>query len=71
MSCKVSINAPDVIDTATARLDMASTSVEKLLGITRHPDTVDLVATIGGNLLSFEGKVVAVISQVRGVVDIF
>ena len=70
MPCKVSINAPDVVDTATA-LDIASTNVEKLLGITRRPDTVELVATIGGNLLGFEGKVVAVISQVRGVADIF
>ncbi|KIM54979.1 hypothetical protein SCLCIDRAFT_135619 [Scleroderma citrinum Foug A] len=66
----VSINAPDVVDTATA-LDIASTNVEKLLGITRHPDTVQLIATTGGNLLGFEGKVVAVISQVRGVADIF
>ena len=70
MHCKASINAPGVIDTATA-LDIASTNVEKLLGITRRPDTVELVATIGGNLLGFEGKVVAVISQVRGVADIF
>ena len=70
MSCKVSINAPDVVDTATA-LDIASTNVEKLLGIIRHPDTVELIATTGGNLLGFKGKVVAVISQVRGVADIF
>ncbi|KAL4063424.1 hypothetical protein J3A83DRAFT_4090850, partial [Scleroderma citrinum] len=67
----VSIDAPDVIDTTTA-LDTASTKVEGLLGTTRDPDTVDLVATAGGEgLASFERKVVAVILQARGVVDIF
>ncbi|KAI6157316.1 hypothetical protein BKA82DRAFT_4055541 [Pisolithus tinctorius] len=65
-----SIDAPDVIDTATA-LNIASANVESLLGVGRDADTVDLVATTGGDLLSFEGKVVAVISQDRGVVDIF
>ncbi|KAI6000811.1 hypothetical protein EDD15DRAFT_2362285 [Pisolithus albus] len=65
-----SIDAPDVIDTATA-LNMASTNVELLLGVDRDSDAVDLVATTGGDLLSFEGKVAAVISQDRSVVDIF
>ncbi|KAI6026447.1 hypothetical protein BKA83DRAFT_4490918 [Pisolithus microcarpus] len=65
-----SINTPDVIDTATA-LNMASTNVELLLGIGRDSDAVDLVATTRGDLLSFEGKVAAVISQGRGVVDLF
>ena len=31
----------------------------------------DLVATTGGDLLSFEGKVVAIISPRRGKVDFF
>lgn len=70
MPCKASIDAPGIIDTATA-LDIASTNVEKLFGVTREENTVELVATTGGDLLSFEGKVVAVISQVRGVADIF
>ncbi|KAG6332265.1 hypothetical protein ID866_6822 [Astraeus odoratus] len=66
----VSLDAPDVVDTATA-LNIASTNVEALLGVPRDPHTVDLVATTGGGLLSFEGKVVAIVSQLRGVVDIF
>jgi len=33
--------------------------------------TSDLVATVGGDLLSFEGKVAAVISPRRKVVDLF
>lgn len=70
MPCKASIDAPGIIDTATA-LDIASTNVEKLFGVTREENTVELVATTGGDLLSFEGKVVAVTSQVRGAADIF
>lgn len=31
----------------------------------------DLVATKGGDLLGFEGKVVAVVQSKRGVVDLF
>ncbi|KIK26256.1 hypothetical protein PISMIDRAFT_9177 [Pisolithus microcarpus 441] len=65
-----SIDAPDVIDTATA-LNMASTNVELLLGIGQDSDAMDLVATTRGDLLSFEGKVAAIISQGCGVVDLF
>ena len=50
---------------------MASSNVEKLLGVESNPYTSDLVATAGGDLLSFEGKVVAVISPRRGKVDFF
>lgn len=52
-------------------LDMATTNVEKLLGVTRKTEDSDMVATTGGELLSFEGKVVAAISPRRGVVDLF
>lgn len=48
---------------------MASTNIEKLLGI-KLPSVTDLVVTKGGDLLSFESKVVAVISAWRRVVDI-
>ena len=52
-------------------LDMATTNVEKLLGVTRRASDSDMVATKGGELLSFEGKVVAVTSPTRAVVDLF
>ena len=52
-------------------LDMATTNIEKLLGVTRKASESDMVATKGGDLLSFEGKVVAVTSPRRGLVDIF
>jgi len=51
-------------------LAMASTNVEKLLGVTEHAANTDLVATRGGDLLSFESKVVATISPRRGLVDL-
>ncbi|KAF8274395.1 carbohydrate esterase family 9 protein [Lactarius quietus] len=50
---------------------LASTNLQKLLGGNRQKGTTDLVATQGGDLLSFESKLVAVISPVRGSVDIF
>lgn len=52
-------------------LSMASFNVERLLGIENDGSDADIVATEGGELLSFEGKVVAVISGRRNVVDIF
>lgn len=52
-------------------LNMATTNVEKLLGVTRKASDSDTVATKGGELLSFEGKVVAVTSPRRRVVDLF
>ncbi|KAH9061388.1 carbohydrate esterase family 9 protein [Lactarius vividus] len=50
---------------------LASTNLKKLLGVNGHKGATDLVATQGGDLLSFESKVVAVISSVRGTVDLF
>ncbi|KAH0826552.1 hypothetical protein J3R83DRAFT_4906 [Lanmaoa asiatica] len=52
-------------------LNMATTNIEKLLGVTRRASDSDTVATKGGELLSFEGKVVAVTSPRRKVVDLF
>ncbi|KII92273.1 hypothetical protein PLICRDRAFT_172382 [Plicaturopsis crispa FD-325 SS-3] len=51
-------------------LAMASSNIEQLLGVEGHGDDGDIVATMSGDLLSFEGKVVAVVSSRRGAVDI-
>ncbi|KAI0305776.1 carbohydrate esterase family 9 protein [Multifurca ochricompacta] len=50
---------------------LASTNLKKLLSGNRDNNTLDLVATQGGDLLSLESKVVAVILPARGVVDFF
>ncbi|KAN0129746.1 carbohydrate esterase family 9 protein [Lactarius tabidus] len=50
---------------------LASTNLKKLLSDNRHNGAIDLVATQGGDLLSFESKVVAIISSVRRTVDLF
>ncbi|KAG5648502.1 hypothetical protein DXG03_003113 [Asterophora parasitica] len=50
-------------------LALASVNVDVLLG--RNTENNDLVATKGGDLLSFEGRPVSVISPDRGVVDLF
>ncbi|KAH7929866.1 composite domain of metallo-dependent hydrolase [Leucogyrophana mollusca] len=52
-------------------LAMASSNIETLLGVQSEPAYGDLVATSGGELLSFEGKVVAIISPRLASVDIF
>lgn len=52
-------------------LSMASFNVERLLGIENDGTDADIVATEGGELLSFEGKVVGVISSRRGNVHVF
>lgn len=46
-------------------------SLKKLLSGNRDNGAIDLVATQGGDLLSFESKVVAIISSVRRTVDFF
>ncbi|KAJ7183153.1 carbohydrate esterase family 9 protein [Mycena filopes] len=52
-------------------LALGSTNVAKLLGVKNaHRFTPDLVATRGGDLLSFNSKVVGVISAERGLVDL-
>ena len=50
-------------------LALGSVNVEKLLGISGD-NYGDLVATRGGSLLDFTGKVIAVISPRRGLVDV-
>lgn len=59
----------------TQAFEIASTAVDSLLGLTSEDDEeIDLgalVATKGGDLLGFEGKVVAVLQKELGVVDLF
>jgi hypothetical protein len=52
---------------------MVSTNIEKLLNDRGSVDasTGDFVVVEGGDLLDFEGKVVAVVSPKRGVVNLF
>lgn len=52
-------------------LSLASSNIDKLLGVHANPQETDLVVTRDGGFLEFEGKVVAVISPGRGVVDLF
>ena len=49
-------------------LALASVNIEYLLGL--HNPVTDLVVVEKGSILDFEGKVVGVISQMRGVVDL-
>ncbi|KAH7885714.1 hypothetical protein F5I97DRAFT_1874828 [Phlebopus sp. FC_14] len=65
-----SVDSKGLISFADA-MTMATTNIEKLLGVKRGAIECDMVATRGGELLSFGGKVVAVTSPRRGVVDIF
>jgi len=67
---KVSLDSHYRISTTDA-LELASTKVEQLVGLNVADEDRDLVATKGGELLEFEGKVTAVISNKRGVVDFF
>ena len=64
------LDAPETLTRASA-IAIASTNIEKLLGLGVDPYEADIVATSGGDLLSFEGKVVAIISPRRGAVDFF
>ena len=53
---------------AVQALALASVNLEDLLVV--NTDNNDLVAIKGGSLLGFEGKVVGIISPIRGVVDL-
>ncbi|KZP34593.1 carbohydrate esterase family 9 protein [Athelia psychrophila] len=64
----IAIEANDTISMEET-FALASVNLYKLLGV-RVPDTIDLVATEGGNLLSLSGKPVAVISQRGGHVNL-
>ena len=59
----------------TQALEIASTRVDSLLGLTSGDDEeIDsgaLVVTKGGDLLSFEGKVVAIMQKELGVIHLF
>lgn len=50
---------------------MASINIEKLLGVDTYANHGELVATSGEGLLSFEAKVLGIISPRRGLVDLF
>lgn len=64
LDARGSISRPEALALATVNL-------EELLGVhTGDGSDGDLVATQGGDLLDFEGKVVAIISPSRGVVDL-
>ena len=57
--------------TRTQALALASTNLEKLLGLNVEPELSDLVATEYGDLLDFGSKVVGVIAPRKGAVDLF
>ena len=50
---------------------LASTNLDKLLGIKHKNEDSDLVAFEGGSLFDLSSKVAAVISPQRGLVDLF
>lgn len=50
---------------------MASTNLEKLLGIKEDESFSDLVVTMYGGLLDIESKVIGVMSPHRKVIDLF
>ncbi|PIL36090.1 hypothetical protein GSI_01750 [Ganoderma sinense ZZ0214-1] len=50
---------------------LATVNLAKLLGLEYDRGLHDLVATVGGDLLDYEGKVIAVISPRRETVDVF
>ncbi|KAI0085138.1 hypothetical protein BDY19DRAFT_457969 [Irpex rosettiformis] len=64
------LDSPDLLSRSDAYA-LVSSNVEKLFGLRTDPYQSDLVASEEGDLLSFEGKVRAVISSRRKKVDIF
>jgi len=50
---------------------LASTNLDKLLGIKHDSKDSDLVAFEGGSLFDLSSKVAAVVSPQRGLVDLF
>ncbi|KAJ7078078.1 hypothetical protein C8R44DRAFT_896061 [Mycena epipterygia] len=54
-----------------AALSMASSNVEKLLGIHSAGASSEFVVTQGGDLFELSSKVVAMVSSTRGIVDLF
>lgn len=52
-------------------MGIGSTNVLKLLGVEIDEMKVDMVATRGGDLLSLDGKVVAILSPAQGSIQLF
>ena len=50
---------------------LASTNLDKILGIKHDSEDADLVAFEGGSMFDLSGKVAAVVSPHRGLVDLF
>lgn len=50
---------------------LASTNLDKILGIEHSSEDADLVAFEGGSLFDLSSKVAAVVSPQRGLVDLF
>ena len=50
---------------------LASTNLDKLLGIKHDHEDADLIAIEGGSLFDLSSKVVAAVSPQRGLVDLF
>jgi len=48
---------------------LGSTNLEKLLGVKEH--SADLVATKGGTVFDYSGKIIGIASAKRACVDIF
>lgn len=70
LEIQIALDSQGTISKAEA-LAMASSNIQKLLGVEKESANSDLVATWGGDLLSFEAKVVGVLSKRRGKVDLF
>ena len=69
VTLKAALEAGDRISRMEA-YSLVSINLEKLLGLHRDEFNSDLVAVRGGDFLDFNGKVVAIISPSRGVVDL-
>ncbi|KAJ7454819.1 hypothetical protein FB451DRAFT_1517602, partial [Mycena latifolia] len=54
-----------------AALEMASSNIEKLLGIHSTGTSTEFAVTSGGDLFSLDSKVIGMVSSKRGVVDLF
>ena len=67
---QIAVESSDNLSPADA-LAMASSNIEKLLGIHSARANSDLVVAAGGDPFPFESKVVGMISSRRGVVDLF
>ena len=67
---QAALETPQRISKTTA-IALASTNLEKLLGLQSSLQQADYVATSNGDILDFESKVVAVIAGAMGVVDLF